>query len=79
MLTHFQCDLCHFLNMNGRDPSKGSDKDERLIISIRRASLDAFWSIETVTVRGDLNMLRKMVTMDREELGLEYFFPPLVP
>ena len=28
-------------------------------------------------VRGNLNMLRNMGTMAREELGLEYWFPPL--
>ena len=28
--------------MKGRDPTDGSNKDEKLIIAIRRASLDAF-------------------------------------
>ena len=40
--ANFQCDLCHFRNMKGRDPTNGSNKDEISIIAIRRASLDAF-------------------------------------
>ena len=56
-----------------------SHKYERIIIAIRKASLESFWSIEPGRVRGNLKMWRKMVTMDREELVLEYWFPPLVP
>ena len=63
MLTNFQCDLCHFQNMKGRDLTEGSDKEEKLVMDIRRASLDAFWSREPGTVRGNLNMLRKMGTI----------------
>ena len=55
--------------MKGRDSTDGSNKDERLIIAIRRASLYAFCSIEPGMVRGDLTMLRKMETVDREDLG----------
>ena len=66
MRTHFQCDLCHFQNMKGRDPTEGSNKYEILIIAIRRASLDAFWIRETGTVREDLTMLRKMGNMSRK-------------
>ena len=51
--------------MKERDPTERSNKDERLIISIKRVSLDAFWSIEPGMVRGDLTTLRKMVIMTR--------------
>ena len=57
--------------MKGRDRTKGSGKYERLIIAIKRASLDAFWSIEPGTVRGYLTMLSKMINMCREDLWLE--------
>ena len=63
ILAHFQCELCHFRNMKGRYPTEGRDKYGRLIISVRRASLDAIWSIELGTDRGDLTMMRKMGTM----------------
>ena len=79
MLTHFQCDLCHFINMKGRDLIKGSNKDKKLIIDIRRVSLEAFWSREPGTVKGNLTIMRKMGMMDREDLGLGYWFPHLGP
>ena len=65
MLTHFQCGLCYFLNMKGRDPTEGIEKDKRLVIAISRASLDAFWIKEPGTVKGYFTMLRKMGTMAR--------------
>ena len=37
MRTRFQCNLCHFRNMKGRDLTEGSDKYEKLVISISRA------------------------------------------
>ena len=77
ILTPVQCDLCLFRNIKGRYPTDGSKKYERLIIAIRRAPLDAFWSIEPETIRGDLIVIRKMGTMSRAEVGLEYWFQPL--
>ena len=41
LLTNIHCDLCHFRKMKGRDPAEGSDKDEKLLIAVRRASLNA--------------------------------------
>ena len=79
LITHFQCDLCHFRNMKGIELDKGSEKDKKLVISIRRASLDEFWSREPGTVRGNLTMLRDMVKMAKEEIGLEDWLPPLGP
>ena len=79
MFTYFQCDFCHFINMKGIDLNEGSDKEEKLVISIRRASLDALWIREPGTVRGNFNMLRNMGTMAMEELGLQDWFPPLGP
>ena len=63
----------------GKIPDQGGEKGERLIFSIRQASLDAFWSREPGTLRGDFTMLRNMGTMDREDLGLEDWFPSLGP
>ena len=79
MLTYFQYDLCHFLNMKGRDPTEESKKYYILIIDISPEPLDTFWSRELGTVRGNLTMLRKMGIMVREELGLEDWLPPLGP
>ena len=56
ILVPFQYDLCHFRNLVNRDPVR-LDEDLRLIIGIRRANLDSFWSREEGTVptmiRGD--------------------------
>jgi hypothetical protein len=52
LLTHFQCEKCHFRNIQGRDPIRQDRGDELLMKCIRRASLDAFWSREDSTVRG---------------------------
>ena len=34
ILTHFQCDLFHFRNINGRDPNRLRQEDNILIITI---------------------------------------------
>ena len=65
--------------MKGRDPNDVSQEDDRWMISIRRKSTEAFCSREPGTVRDNLKMLRKMETMYREELGLEYWFHLLGP
>ena len=63
--------------MKGKDETDVSQKDKRLVINIRQSSLGAFWIRETRRVRDNLTILRKMGTMDREELGLEDWFSPL--
>ena len=60
--------------MEVRDSTDVSHKDERLVIFIRQLSLDKFWSREPGILRGNLKIFKKMGMMDREELGLEYFF-----
>ena len=55
----FECDLCHFRNMNRRDPISGSPKDDRTITAIRRAQLDVFWSRRPGTVGASLGRLRR--------------------
>jgi hypothetical protein len=42
----FQCDLCHFRNLQGRSPMYGSGvlDDTETMDLIRRASIDALWS-----------------------------------
>ena len=50
LLCMFQCDVCHFLNMQHRLPDRERTTDALLLMCIRRASLDAFWSRERSTV-----------------------------
>jgi hypothetical protein len=54
LLLSFQCGLCHFRNMEGRNPIAGKALDDRVMMLIRRATLDSFWSREPATVRGTL-------------------------
>jgi len=43
----FQCDLCHFRNIQKRNPIHNKVEDMRLLRCIRRANLDAMWSRES--------------------------------
>jgi hypothetical protein len=55
LMTQFQCETCHFRNIMGRDPLVDvCDGDRELMNDFRRALLDAFWSREPPTVRGNL-------------------------
>jgi hypothetical protein len=52
LLCPFQCDLCHFQNIQRRLP--GSDpRDEFFEVCIRRANLDALWAREASTVESN--------------------------
>jgi hypothetical protein len=55
----FNCDLCLFRNVYGRDPDrKNFESDEMAVRCIRRANLDAFW--ESSTVIGNGREVRKI-------------------
>lgn len=52
MMCPFQCDMCHFYNLQGRRPGI-KPQDDVLMMCIRRANLDAFWSRESATVEAN--------------------------
>ena len=54
----FQCDLCHFRNIQKRDPVSDTT-DALLKVFIRRANLDALWAREPGTVYGNLRERRR--------------------
>lgn len=54
LMTPFQCDHCHFGNIQGRRPIADRNEDAGLLLCIRRANLDAFWSRERSTVYANL-------------------------
>jgi hypothetical protein len=68
----FQCELCHFINMEGRSPMKGTgvSDDAETIALIRRANLDAFWSREPTTIGHNLSKIN-LVLQIFHELGLD--------
>ena len=59
MITNFQCDKCHSRNIQGGDSDSLADKDVVLMVVIRRATLDYFWSRGTVTIKGNLSMMKR--------------------
>jgi hypothetical protein len=50
----FQCDMRQFRNMQQRDPNE-TKEDAFLMLWIRRAILDSFWSREPSTVDGNIH------------------------
>jgi hypothetical protein len=67
--TMFQCDLCHFRNIQGRSPIGGDARDARAMVCIQRANLDALWSRETSTVKANLAVFKMICKNARDRLG----------
>jgi hypothetical protein len=74
LLCPFQCDLCHFRNITKSDPIGSVLTDFRLMRSIRRASLDAFWARASSTVASNLQEIRRYVTSNEGYYGVVYSF-----
>jgi hypothetical protein len=49
LMNPFQCELCHFRNIQGRNPNPHSKADQDFLEHFRRVSLDVFWSREEST------------------------------
>ena len=80
LLVPFQCELCHFRNIQQRDPIKNYWKDECLLDFIVRANLDAFWSREASTVQANLRgAVRSWETKDKFALRENSLFPVMGP
>lgn len=77
-LVPFQCDLCQFRNIQGRNPIPLNFVDDLLLEFIRRASLDAFWARETGTVNANLGSLRR-ASGTKNKFGMRNLFPPMGP
>lgn len=78
LLLTFQCELCHFRNMAGRNPDPMSLRDRECLLYCRRANLDAFWSREPAT---SVSNLRECVRTEAsaEKLGIPSITPPMGP
>jgi hypothetical protein len=72
VLCLFQCELCHFRNMQGRSPVKGTGvlNDVETIDLIRRAHLVAFWSREPTTSGHNLSKVNRVLQISHD-LGLD--------
>ena len=58
-MCQLQCNLCHFRNIQRRDPVVGNVKDSLSLRCIRRANLDAMWAREPTTVDGNVREVTK--------------------
>jgi hypothetical protein len=72
VLCPFQCELCHFRNMQRRSPMKGTGvlNDAETIDLIRRANLDAFWSREPTTIGHNFSKVNRVLQI-YPELSLD--------
>ena len=73
LMCPFQCDECSFYNMNGRYPSD-REQDRLLMLCIRRANLDAFWSRERTTVDKNWREMRGLLDI-ADSVGLSHPLP----
>jgi hypothetical protein len=72
----FQCELCHFRNIQGRSPNMGRGPldDTELMKSLRRINMDDFWSREPTKVSQNLGMVNRALQI-AHEMGLSN--PPM--
>lgn len=78
LMVPFQCEMCHFRNILGRNLMRGLESDRELEALMRRASLDAFWSWAPSTVT---NNLREAARSERfaDRVGIPSITPALGP
>jgi hypothetical protein len=75
LVTPFQCDLCVFRNLQGRNPG---EHDGLLLECIRQVNLDALWGRETATVDSTRRAVAQTVKI-LAQVKLEPPYPPLGP
>ena len=78
LMCPFQCDECHFVNLRSRFPIAGRVEDELMLVCIRRAILDSFWSRERSTVNSNRGESLRYLKIS-EMLGDEDPYPPRGP
>lgn len=78
LLAPFQCDLCWFRNLKGRDPVGDGLADDELLMFIRRVNLDILWSRSVSTVQSTKGNILKGLRMCKE-LVIPPTYPSLGP
>jgi hypothetical protein len=79
LMVPFQCDVCHFRNIQKRNPRPLLyPKDALALQCIRRANLDSLWSREPSTVSRNANQARTMEDLG-DALGFGSVAPPMGP
>lgn len=78
LMCPFQCELCHFVNINGALPSLAAKKDSLQLLGIRRAVLDACWARERSTVDSNRREGERYAAQ-AELMGMVRPYPPRGP
>ena len=78
LMCPFQCDICHFRNIQKRDMIPGNRKGKLLLQCIWRALLDAFWAREPSTVCANLRGAKRLKEIG-DTVGLTSATPPMGP
>jgi hypothetical protein len=75
----FECDLCSFQNVTGRDPVLGDYNDHFTLVAIRRVLLDVMWAREPDTVAGNWARSRRdyVTAVSHLSLRTESLLPAL--
>jgi hypothetical protein len=73
LMCPFQCDVCHFRNIQKQDYCATNVKDKLLVRCIWRASLETFWARESSTVRANLHGAKKLEGKFAGLLSLDLF------
>lgn len=75
----FECDLCSFRNVAGRNPVLGDHNDHFTLVAIRRVLIDVMWSREPDTVAGNWARSRRdyMTATSHLSLRTESILPEL--
>lgn len=66
----FECDLCVFRKLKGRNPASSDSLDSKLLQIIHRMLLDAFWILSEKIVAALFRNVRMQINMS-SQLGLE--------
>jgi hypothetical protein len=77
-MCSFQCDTCHFRNIQGRDVVSHKAEDIKLLRCIRCANLDALWDKEPTTVSKNYAQAQRAIQFALS-LGISDPFPNMGP
>jgi hypothetical protein len=79
LMTEFQCPLCHFRNIYGRNPRENDAMDSLVLeVYLPRAILDGFWSRESSTVNANRRDFEKLIR-SHTKFGMARALPKLGP
>ena len=67
----FECDLCSFRNVVGRDPDPSNRRDEFTLTAIKRVLLDVMWAREPGTVASNWGRSKRDFSMAVEHLSID--------